>query len=70
MDEEHYYSLRQSLILLMISVGCLWIVVMAQKTDFARMRAAFAHFVLCPRCRAGQTINPEAQAKAEADHES
>jgi hypothetical protein len=70
MDEERYYQLRTSLIWFAISLGCLWIVVMGQKSDFLRLRTAFAHFVTCPRCRAGQTINPETQAKAEAGHES
>lgn len=69
MDEERYYQLRSSLIWFGISLGCLWIVVLAQKSDFARMRGAFAHFVTCPRCRAGQTIRPEAQATAEEKHE-
>lgn len=68
MGEEYYYSLRSILIWLTLAMIGMWLMSVGQKYELMRLRAAFSHFVTCPRCRRGESISPEAQARAEAEH--
>lgn len=69
MDEQYYYSLRSILVYLTIAGFCMWVMGVSHRYELRRLRAAFSHFVACPRCRAGQTIDRDTQARAEAQHE-